>query len=179
MLFSFHSRKIQPLAALSDTCWGRRHGQRRQRRLRHRLPPSNRSSLNCLQLTLSPKCLVSQTVGVCLIVWSCRHSTCLDYVTIPVQSPAYVTRQENASTDSNYRVWHQPSSPPARPASKMQKSLQMHVCLKFNHTVLRETDFTTWRNAVSLLCTLKFTDLTTVVTMWHRHDFRKMCCVGS
>ena len=40
--------------------------------------------------------------------------------------------------------------------SRMYKLLQMHACLKLNHTVLSETDFTT--------CTLKLTELTVVLT---------------
>jgi len=76
------------------------YGQRRRRQLHHQLPPPNWSSLNCLQLKLSPRCLVSQTVGQCY----CLILLPFDlpgYVTI--QSPAYAGRREcldHPTTDS-------------------------------------------------------------------------------
>jgi len=99
MLCSFDSRKMQPLAALRVIC------AEADDPVQAATPtPPSTPAIKPIFPKLPPAEAITQVSGQPdrARVPNCCRSTCLDYVTI--QSLAYVTRQENASTDSNYRV---------------------------------------------------------------------------
>ena len=140
MLFSFHSRKMQPLAALVVI-----HAEAYAPVWAVTPTPTTSSTpaIKPVFAKLSPTDAITQVSGQpdrgsvlnCLILPPFDLPGC----NRPRMSPDKRTLPLTVITVSDHCL---PVHPPGW-RSKMQKSLQMRACLKFNLTVLRETDFTT------------------------------------